>query len=61
MAFTAPLILGTNLEGEACNPEKVPFCDFASAGNTWDRDVRNRVWIPETLNTMYTIYKPYND
>lgn len=61
MAFTAPLILGTDLEGDARNPEKVPFCDFASAGNTWDRDIRYRVWIPETLNAMHTIYKPYNE
>lgn len=61
MAFTAPLVLGTDLEGEARSPKQVSFCDFASAGNTWGSDVRYRVWIPETLNAMHTVYKPYNE
>jgi hypothetical protein len=34
MSFTAPLVLGTDLEGEFRNPKQVGFCDFASAGNT---------------------------
>ncbi len=59
MAFTAPLVLGTDLEGEAKHPKQIKFCDFASAGNTWEDSVRYRVWIPETLNVMKTIYKPY--
>jgi uncharacterized protein len=59
MAFTAPLILGTDLEGEFRQPRQVSFCDFASAGNTWGEDSRYRVWIPKTLNVMQSDYKSY--
>jgi DUF1680 family protein len=59
MSFTAPLVLGTDLEGEFRNPVPVHFCDFGSAGNTWDRDTRYRVWIKQTLNVMKTAYKAY--
>ncbi|MFV0417352.1 MAG: glycoside hydrolase family 127 protein [Dysgonomonas sp.] len=59
MAFTAPLVLGTDLEGEARRPKQIRFCDFSSAGNTWSADVRYRIWIPETLNVMQTEYMPY--
>ncbi len=59
MSFTAPLILGTNLEGDSGNPLQVSFCDFASAGNTWGEDSRYIVWIPQTLNVMKSGYKPY--
>lgn len=61
MAYTAPLVLGTDLEGEGKQPKQITFCDFASAGNTWQKEVRYRVWIPETLNVMHTPYKPYNE
>lgn len=59
MSFTAPLILGTDLEGDARNPEKIHFSDFASAGNTWMNDVRYRVWLTETLNVRNEPYTPY--
>ena len=59
MSFTAPLVLGTDLEGEFKNPKQISFCDFASAGNTWDEDSRYLVWIPRTLNVMKTDYKGY--
>jgi hypothetical protein len=59
MSFTAPLVLGTDLEGEARNPKQIHFCDFASAGNTWSADSRYRVWIKQTLNVMNAVYKPY--
>ena len=59
MAFTAPLVLGTDLEGEGRNPKQVHFCDFASAGNTWTYDSRYRVWIRQTLNVMNSVYKSY--
>lgn len=59
MSFTAPLVLGTDLEGEFQNPKQINFCDFASAGNTWGEDSRYRVWIPKTLNVMKTEYKGY--
>jgi DUF1680 family protein len=59
MAFTAPLALGT-FDAEGAHPKQVHFCDFASAGNTWDDMLRYRVWIPEPMNVMQTIYKPYD-
>ncbi len=59
MSFTAPLILGTDLEGEFRNPRPVHFCDFGSAGNTWSPDSRYRVWIKQTLNVMNAVYKTY--
>jgi Uncharacterized protein conserved in bacteria len=59
MSFTAPLVLGTDLEGEFKNPKQISFCDFASAGNTWGEDSRYLVWIPKTLNVMKTDYKSY--
>jgi uncharacterized protein len=59
MSFTAPLVLGTDLEGEFKNPKQVSFCDFASAGNTWGEDSRYTVWIPKTLNVMKGDYKGY--
>jgi hypothetical protein len=59
MVFTAPLVLGTDLEGDFRNPRQVNFCDFASAGNTWGEDSRYKVWIPKTLNVMKMDYKSY--
>lgn len=59
MSFTAPLVLGTDLEGEFKNPHQIHFCDFGSAGNTWDLNSRYRVWIPKTLNVMNLEYKTY--
>jgi DUF1680 family protein len=59
MSFTAPLVLGTDLEGEFKNPKQINFCDFASARNTWSEDSRYIVWIPKTLNVMKTDYKGY--
>jgi hypothetical protein len=59
LAFTAPLVLGTDLEGDFVNPKQITFCDFASAGNTWGEDSRYKVWIPRTLNVMKTDYKAY--
>ncbi|HKK43126.1 MAG TPA: beta-L-arabinofuranosidase domain-containing protein [Bacteroidales bacterium] len=59
MAFTCPVVLGTDLEGPGGKPRAVHFCDFASAGNTWGEDSRYAVWLPRTLNAMGTDYKGY--
>lgn len=59
MSFTAPLILGADLEGEFGKPREIHFCDFASAGNTWDANSRYRVWIKKTLHVMQTPYTKY--
>ena len=60
MAFTAPMVVGTDLENYG-RPRPVHLCDFASAGNTWDKSVRYRVWLPKTLNVMRGEYRAYND
>jgi len=31
--------------------QKIKFCDFGSAGNTWDRNSRYRVWLTNTIET----------
>jgi hypothetical protein len=59
MAFTAPMKMGTDLEGSG-DAKQVHLCDFGSAGNTWERNIRYRVWLPKTLNVMKTPYVPYN-
>jgi DUF1680 family protein len=59
MAFTAPMKMGTDLEGSG-EAKQVHLCDFGSAGNTWERSVRYRVWLPKTLNVMRSPYVPYN-
>jgi len=48
MAFAAPLPTGTHSESTRdWLPEMVHFCDFASAGGTWDRESAYRVWLKE--------------
>ena len=47
MAFAATLPTGCHSESTRdWLPESVGFCDFASAGNTWDRTSAYRVWLP---------------
>lgn len=58
MAFTVPMVLGTDLEGNG-KARPIHLCDFASAGNTWNQAERYRVWLPKTWNVMRTPYKPY--
>ncbi len=60
MAFTTPMITGTDLENNG-KPREVHLCDFASAGASWDKSVRYRVWLPKTLNVMKGEYRAYND
>lgn len=59
MAFTAPMKMGTDLEGSG-EAKQIHLCDFGSAGNTWERSIRYRVWLPKTLNVMKSPYVPYN-
>ncbi len=59
MAFSAPLVLGTDMEGDSRKPRQINFCDFSSAGNTWEQGSRYRVWIPQTLNVMEMNYEKY--
>jgi uncharacterized protein len=59
MAFIAPMVVGTNLEGIDRNPRPVHLVDFGSAGNTWEENSRYRVWIKNPLNVMNMNYKNY--
>jgi DUF1680 family protein len=58
ISFSAMLLSGTDLEGS--NQRQVRFCDFASAGNTWDEDSRYRVWIPRTMDVRQNPGNPTN-
>ena len=59
MAFSVDAVQGTDMEGNG-KPVPVKLCDFGSAGNTWSKSDRYRVWLPQTLNVMHTPYTPYN-
>ena len=59
MAFTAPMIAGADLEGNG-KPRQIHLCDFASAGNTWDKSIRYKVWLPKTMNVTKGEYRAYN-
>ena len=59
MSFTAPLVLGVNMEGDSKLPKPIHFCDFASAGNTWNKAIRYKVWIKKTVSVMHTNYVGY--
>lgn len=49
MSFKAPVVLGLD-QIDHGNAKDVLFCDFASAGNTWNPSERYRVWLPEALD-----------
>ena len=60
LTMEVPAVLGTDLEGEDNKAVRwVKFCDFASAGNDWNRNGRYRVWIPKTLHQMTEPYHKY--
>ena len=47
MAFGATLPIGQHYANpEGTNPPFVSFCDFASAGNEWNRSHSYRTWLP---------------
>jgi hypothetical protein len=45
MAFTMPVVHGY-YNDQAQDRTVIHLCDFASAGNTWEENVRYRTWIP---------------
>ena len=59
LSFTAPLKLGTGIASTEDPASRIHFCDFSSAGNTWDKNSRYKVWLPEPLNVMKTKYEAY--
>jgi DUF1680 family protein len=60
MAVAVKMIVGTTHEGQDAQTRAIHFCDFASAGNTWDIASYYRVWIRQTLNVMNAPYRSYN-
>ncbi len=59
MAFRVKMARGAYAEGET-DKQDTYFCDFASAGNTWDQNERYRVWLPRTLNARYDPFGKFN-
>jgi DUF1680 family protein len=59
LSFTAPLKLGTGIASTKNTVYQIHFCDFGSAGNTWNPEIRYKVWLPEPLNVMKTKYEEY--
>lgn len=59
LSFTAPLKLGTGISSTSDAASQIHFCDFGSAGNTWDGNTRYKVWLREPLNVMKTKYEAY--
>ena len=51
MAFSVLAVTGTDLESFGA-PHLISFCDFASAGNTWNQHQRYRVWLTKTLSAI---------
>jgi DUF1680 family protein len=49
MTFKVPFRIGDYLEGEFGRAKDIYFCDFSSAGNSWDKRSRYRVWLPLLL------------
>ncbi len=50
MVFKIPYITGDYHEGHYGKAKDIFFCDFASAGNSWDIHSRYRVWFPLLLD-----------
>ncbi|HPG38428.1 MAG TPA: glycoside hydrolase family 127 protein [bacterium] len=50
MAFAGQFITGDCREEEFGKPRNLVFCDYASAGNTWNGQSRFRVWLPQMLD-----------
>lgn len=59
LAFTLPAKLGTGIESTGKTVSQVHFCDFGSAGNTWNPGTRYKVWLANPLNVMHSKYKGY--
>ncbi len=59
LSFTIPMKLGTGIASTRNPASQIHFCDFGSAGNTWDPNTRYRVWLPIPLNVMKSEYKNY--
>lgn len=59
-AFTVMLQTGTDPESAEMKPHPVHFCDYASAGNTWEADSLYRTWLRNPMNVMARPYVSYD-
>ena len=59
-AFTVMLQTGTDPESAEMKPHPVHFCDYASAGNTWQADSLYRTWFRDPMNMMARPYVSYD-
>ena len=50
MSFLLPLSIGANTEEQYFEPKKITLCDYASAGNTWDKSSEFSVWMRMPYN-----------
>lgn len=58
--FTVMLQTGTDPESAEMKPHPVRFCDYASAGNTWQADSLYRTWFRNPMNMMARPYVSYD-
>lgn len=56
IAVKIPVILGVDYEQHGAAVE-TSFCNFSSAGNSWERADRYRVWLPQIYNTTTEAWK----
>lgn len=59
-AFTVLLQTGTDPESPEMKPHPVHFCDYASAGNTWQAESLYRTWLRNPMNMMARPYISYD-
>ncbi len=59
-AFTVMLQTGTDPESAEMKPHPVHFCDYGSAGNTWQADSLYRTWLRNPMNMMQRPYVSYD-
>ncbi len=59
-AFTVLLQTGTDPESSEMKPHPVHFCDYGSAGNTWQADSLYRTWLRNPMNLMARPYVSYD-
>lgn len=50
MMFKAPCLVGSYREEASSKPISLSFCDYGSAGNTYNEQSRFRVWFPQLLD-----------
>lgn len=50
MSFKTPCMVGSYRAEASGKPISLTFCDYASAGNTYNEDSRFRVWFPQLLD-----------